>query len=42
MIVLVPMLMAVLMGINRHYREIAAALAIDHVPDAEEVSAGRS
>ena len=30
-IVLVPILMAVLMGINRHYREMDRALALDHI-----------
>jgi amino acid transporter len=37
-IVLVPILMAVLMGINRHYREMDRALALDHIPEAEEVA----
>ena len=38
-IVLVPILMALLMAINRHYRDLAASLEIDHVPEAKEVSA---
>ncbi len=38
-IVLVPILMALLMAINRHYRDLTAALEIDHVPEAKEVSA---
>jgi amino acid transporter len=38
-IVLVPILMAILMGINRHYRDLSAALDIDHIPEASEVSA---
>jgi amino acid transporter len=37
-IVLVPILMAVLMGINRHYREMDRALALDHIPEAEEIA----
>ena len=38
-IVLVPLLMALLMGINRHYREMDQALALDHIPEAGEVAA---
>ncbi|HEY8170891.1 MAG TPA: APC family permease [Candidatus Limnocylindria bacterium] len=38
-IVLVPMLMALLMAINRHYRDLGNALEIDHIPEAKEVSA---
>lgn len=38
-IVLVPILMAILVGINRHYRDLSAALEIDHIPEASEVSA---
>ena len=38
-IVLVPLLMLLLLGIRRHYREMEAALALDHIPEAEEVSA---
>jgi amino acid transporter len=37
-IVLVPILMAVLMGINRHYREMDRALALDHMSPGEEVA----
>ncbi len=37
-IVLVPILMAVLMGINRHYREMDQALALDHMSPGEEVA----
>ena len=37
--VLVPLLMLLLLGIRRHYREMEAALALDHIPEAEEVSA---
>ncbi len=38
-IVLVPILMLVLMGINRHYREMDRALALDHISPAEETAA---
>jgi amino acid transporter len=38
-IVLVPILMFVLMAINRHYREMDEALALDHIDAAEEVAA---
>jgi amino acid transporter len=37
-IVLVPILMLVLMGINRHYREMDQALALDHISPAEETA----
>src|SRR6187431_1511685 len=37
-IVLVPILMIILMGINRHYREMDRALALDHIPPTEEVA----
>ena len=37
-IVLVPILMAVLMGINRHYRDMDQALALDHMSPGEEVA----
>ncbi len=37
-IVLVPLLMLLLLGIRRHYREMERALALDFIPDAEEVS----
>ncbi len=37
-IVLVPILMLILAGINRHYREMDRALALDHIPQAEEVA----
>jgi amino acid transporter len=37
-IVLVPILMFILMGINRHYREMDRALALDHIGAAEEVA----
>lgn len=38
-VVLVPILMAVLMSINRHYRDLGAALAVERIPEAKEVSA---
>ena len=38
-IVLVPLLMLVLMGINRHYRDMDRALALDHISPAEETAA---
>jgi hypothetical protein len=38
-IVLVPMLMALLMSIHGHYRDLDAQLAIDRIPDAKEVAA---
>lgn len=38
-LVLVPILMAILMAIHRHYRDLGAALAIERIPDAKEVSA---
>jgi amino acid transporter len=38
-IVLVPLLMALLMAINRHYRDHASSLEIDRIPDAKEVAA---
>ena len=38
-IVLVPILMLILMGINRHYRDMDRALALDHIPPTEEVAA---
>ena len=38
-IVLVPILMALLMAINRHYRDLAAALEIEFIPETKEVSA---
>lgn len=38
-IVLVPIMMAVLMAIHRHYRDLDRALAVSHVPPAEEVAA---
>jgi hypothetical protein len=37
--VLVPLLMAMLMAIHRHYRDLDAALAIDQIPTAKEVAA---
>ena len=37
-IVLVPILMLILAGINRHYREMDRALALDHISPAEEVA----
>ena len=37
-IVLVPFLMLILIGINRHYREMDRALALDHIPATEEVA----
>lgn len=37
-IVLVPIMMIVLMAIHRHYRDLGASLAIDHIPEAKEVS----
>jgi amino acid transporter len=38
-IVLVPLLMALLMGIHGHYREMARALELDRIPAAAEVAA---
>ena len=38
-IVLVPLLMLLLMAINRHYRDMDAALALERVPAAAEVAA---
>ena len=38
-IVLVPLLMLLLLGINRHYREMDKALALDRIPDLAEVAA---
>ena len=38
-IVLVPILMAVLMAIHRHYRDLNAALAVERIPLADEVAA---
>ncbi len=38
-IVLVPILMALLMGIQRHYRDLGAALAVERIPEAREVAA---
>lgn len=38
-IVLVPILMALLMSIHRHYRDLGNALAVDRIPEAKEVSA---
>jgi amino acid transporter len=37
-IVLVPLLMLLLLGINGHYREMDAALALDRIPDTGEVA----
>jgi len=37
-IVLVPILMIILMGINRHYRDMDQALALDHMDPGEEVA----
>jgi amino acid transporter len=37
-IVLVPILMAFLMGIHRHYREQDRELALDHIPEKAEVA----
>ena len=37
-IVLVPLLMLLLTGINRHYRDMDAALALDRIPEAGEVA----
>ncbi|HEX7197534.1 MAG TPA: APC family permease [Candidatus Limnocylindria bacterium] len=37
-IVLVPLLMLLLLGINRHYREMDAALALDRIPDKGETA----
>jgi amino acid transporter len=37
-IVLVPILMLVLLGINRHYRDMDRALALDHILPAEETA----
>ena len=38
-IILVPLLMIVLLGIRRHYRHMDKALALDSIPEADEVSA---
>ena len=38
-IVLVPLLMLLLLGIHRHYRHMDEALALDSIPEADEVSA---
>ncbi len=38
-IALVPLLMALLMGIHGHYREMARALELDRIPAAAEVAA---
>lgn len=38
-IVLVPLMMILLMAIHRHYRDLGAALEIDHIPETKEVSA---
>jgi hypothetical protein len=38
-IVLVPILMAILMAIHRHYRDLNAALAVERIPLADEVAA---
>ncbi|MCA1588317.1 MAG: hypothetical protein LC744_06620 [Chloroflexi bacterium] len=38
-IVLVPLLMLLLLGIRRHYRDMERALALDRIPVAGEVSA---
>jgi hypothetical protein len=37
-IVLVPLLMLLLTGINRHYREMDRALALDRIPETGEVA----
>jgi len=37
-IVLVPLLMLQLLAINRHYRDMDRALALDRIPDTEEVA----
>jgi len=37
-IVLVPLLMLLLMAINRHYRDMDNALALDRIPDTGEVA----
>ena len=37
-IVLVPLLMLLLTGINRHYRDLDRALALDRIPEAGEVA----
>ena len=37
-IVLVPILMLILIAINRHYRELDAALSLDRVPETGEVA----
>ena len=37
--VLVPLLMLILLGIRRHYREMDRALALERIPDADEVAA---
>ncbi len=37
-IVLVPLLMALLIAINGHYRDMQAALALERIPDAGEVA----
>jgi amino acid transporter len=36
--VLVPILMLLLLGINAHYRDMDRALALDRIPDREEVA----
>jgi amino acid transporter len=38
-IILVPALMALLMGIHGHYRDLTSALALDQIPPAAEVAA---
>ena len=37
-IVLVPLLMLLLLGINRHYRDMDRALALDRIPDKMEIA----
>ena len=37
-IVLVPLLMLLLLGIHRHYRDLDKALTLDHIPDKEEIA----
>jgi len=37
-IVLVPLLMLLLLGIHNHYRDMDRALALDRIPDKEEVA----
>jgi amino acid transporter len=37
-IVLVPLLMLLLLGIHNHYRDMDKALALDRIPDKEEVA----